>query len=128
MKTRAHVKWLLGVMSEIPLDADHHAVAESLITELEDDGDDEHYQVAAGYDQWSLTIGTSGMAVLDDLSEIYSESGIAPQSLYLWLPSRAAGVSLLEAMLRGEMETVRRLGWVTEDQLPPQTVQVFRSG
>ena len=127
MATRTQIKTLFGGLEDIPPDADTCAVAESLIAELEDDADDEHYQVAAGYGDWVVTIGTSGLAVLDDLSWIDSKAGGAARpSLYLRLPSRDAAVSLLGSVLRGEVEAVRGMAWVPAEQLPPKTAQVFR--
>lgn len=112
------VKTLFGGLDRVPPDADLHALAISLITELVDKADDEHYQVAAIHDDCSVTIGSSGMASLDDMNARLP-------SVYTRLQSRADGVSLLEALLRGDLDAVRARSWVPRAELPPKPKQAF---
>jgi len=117
-----------GGMKRYTDDGEISTVVESLIRELETEKfaepDEEHCQIAIGYGDWAVTVMVSGLMVLDDMRERPNER--LPSELFKRAASREEAAQLLTLMARGEVEAVRKVGWVPREQMPPWERDLFR--
>lgn len=112
-------------------DADVANVVDQLVGELEteihDEPDDEHTQIAVTHGNWSLTVYLCGIFALDDLSWITEEGRFQSMiDLRMRVVSREQACDLLEKMARGNIEAVRQEDWVTLEELEPSEGHCFR--
>ncbi len=117
-----------GSMERHTDDASIPRVVESLIRELEteqfEEPDDEHYQIAIGFDDWAVTVTVYGLMILDDMRR--TPTGGFAEGLFKRATSREEAVQMLTLMARGEIEAVRAGGWVPREQVPPWERDLFR--
>lgn len=118
-----------GAMESFPDHSDIAAIVESLLQELEteqfEEVDDEHYQVAIGFGDWSVTVTVYGLMILDDMRE--TADGQPGPELFKRAASREEAANLLTLMARGEVEAVRAAGWLPRDRVPPWERDLFRN-
>jgi hypothetical protein len=123
-----NTKTRYGAVESYPDDADIPAIVESLIRELEteqfEEPDDEHYQVAIGYGDWAVPVTVYGLMILDDMREL--PNGPPGPELFKRAASREEAVTLLTLMAQGEIDAVRKAGWVPRDQVPAWKRDLFR--
>jgi hypothetical protein len=88
-----------------------NSLIEDLSTEQFEKPDDEHTQVAVGVGKWGLTAEVSGLLTLSNVND-HSE-------LHLRATSRGQVREYLLQMARGDVEGIRKLNWLSYEQLPP---------
>lgn len=109
-------------------------IVERLLAELDeelfDSPDEEHTQVAVSRGTVSLTVETSGLLILDDLSWITGSDADQPiPSRFLRANSRRQVAHALCAVAEGRFEEVLLLPWSDFEAQPPLGASLFgRSG
>lgn len=111
---------------------------ELLIQELEreefEEPDNEHCEISVSHhSSWGISVLVSGLVIWGHADRVIKkklgeplDSEEGSESLYLRDIPREKVIDLLEKVARGEIDEVKKAGWVKKEELPPYKGDFFR--